>query len=219
MLPFVTTNVKKVHYMITNLGGRGLVQLLVDRFFSINHYYVMKVNLQTLSDYPLKRNPTGKLSPASEDDFLEIKQRVETYSTEDRREILGRILFYERGFRNCFVMKVDSKIAYFQWILYPDENVNIRKYFKNTFYSLNEHQVMIENAFTFPEFRGRGYLPFVSRLLLNKAKEDGYKSAIGYIRTDKITSLNEFFKMGFKITQNIWELKLFGKIYRNLKAH
>jgi len=179
----------------------------------------MKVNLQTLSDYPLKRNPTGKLSPASEDDFLEIKQLVETYSTEDRREILGRILFYERGFRNCFVMKVDSKIAYFQWILYPDENVNIRKYFKNTFYSLNEHQVMIENAFTFPEFRGRGYLPFVSRLLLNKAKEDGYKSAIGYIRTDKITSLNEFFKMGFKITQNIWELKLFGKIYRNLKAH
>ena len=205
--------------MIDSLGVHGLIQLLLDRFFSINHYYVVKVNLKNLSDYPLKRDPSGELSLINEEDLLKIKQHVKNYTVEDRREILGRIHFYERGFRNCYVMKVDNKIAYLQWILYPDENENIKKYFKNTFYSLSGQQVMIENAFTFPEFRGRGYLPYVTRLLLNKAKEDGYKSAIGYIRTDKITSLNEFFKMGFKVTQYIREIKLFGKIYRNLKIN
>ncbi len=219
MLTTFRSDLKKIHYMIANLGGRGLIQLLRDRFFSINHYYVMKVNLKTLSAYPLKRNPSGELSPVNERDILKIKQHIKKYTAEDRREILGRILFYERGFRNCYVMKVNNKIAYWQWLLYPDENENIKKYFRNTFYSLNRQQVMIENAFTFPEFRGRGYLPYVTRMLLNKAKEEGYKSAIGYIRTDKVTSLNEFFKMGFKITQYIWELKLFGKIYRNLKRN
>ena len=205
--------------MMSNLGGRGLIQLLSDRLFSLNHYYVMKLNLKDLNEFPIKRKPFGELSLLNEADLLKIKQSVKKYSLEDRRETLGRIHFYEWGFHNCYVMKVNDKIAYFQWMLYPDENENIKKHFKNVFYPLKEHQVMIENAFAFPEFRGRGYLPYVSRLLLNKAKEDGYKSAVGYIRTDKITSLNEFFKMGFKVTQYIREIKLFGKIYRNLKIN
>lgn len=205
--------------MINSLGGRGSVLLILDRLFSINHYYVMKVNLKNLIDYPLKRNPSGDLSLLNAADLLKIKHSIKKYRAEDRREILGRIHFYEQGFHNCYVMKLDNKIAYLQWIIYPVENELIKKFYKNVFYSINGQQVMIENAFTFPEFRGRGYLPYVTRLLLNKAKKDGYKSAIGYIRTDKTTSLNEFFKMGFKITQRLSEVKIFGKIHRNLKIN
>ncbi|OQX94399.1 hypothetical protein B6I21_09505 [candidate division KSB1 bacterium 4572_119] len=211
------SSIKKARYMIGSLGGYSLIQLALDRLFSINHYYVMKVNLKRLSDYPLKRNPSGELSLLTVDDLTKIKQHVRKYKSNIRREILARIQFYERGFHNCYVMKIDNKIAYFQWLIYPNENENIRKYFKRTFYSLQDQQVMIENAFTFPEFRGRGYLPYVSRLLLNKAKNDGYKSAIGYIKNDKITSLNEFFKMDFKVIQYLREVKLAGRVFRNLK--
>jgi len=76
--------------------------------------------------------------------------------------------------------------------------------------------VILENACAFPEVRGFGYLAFVSRELLTQARQQGYKSAIGYIKKEKIASLNDFFGMGFKITKILREQKLLGKVMRNL---
>lgn len=203
-------------YPLMNLGCKGLFRLVLSRLFSINHYFVLKLNLNSLSSYPIKREPSGDVSIINSEDLQMIKETIKLLGSDDRREILARIQFYERGFQNCYIMKVNNKIAFIQWLIYPSENNTIRKYYKRIFYPLHSKQVMLENAFTFPEFRGYGYLSYVSRYLLNIAKMDGYKSAIGYVKKNKIASLNEFLLMGFKIIKLLKEQKIAGLIYRNL---
>ena len=207
----------KVFFYLKNLGLLNILKLILNRLLSTNYLYVVKVNLKLISQYPLKRVPSGKLSLINNDDLMWIKNRIKRMDSENRREILARIKFNDMGFQNCYVMKNNKEITHMQWLIYPTDNYIIKKYFKRIFYPLNRNQVMIENAFTFPEFRGCGYLLFVSLNLLNIAKRQGYKTAIGYIKKDKINSLNESYKMGFKITQLLRERKFLGYVYRDLK--
>ena len=209
--------VKDVVIIFHSLDGYQLFRLLLSRLFSISYYFVIKINLQKLNGYPFTRTPPGNLSLLTTDDLLNIKNNIQHLKQADRRDLLARIRFYEDGFHNCYGMKVDDKIAYIQWIVYPDENHIIQKFYRSRFNQINENQVLIENAFTFPEFRSKGYLPYVTRILLKKAHERGYTSAVGYIKFNNIVSLNEFLAMNFKISRVIRELKLLGFIFRNLK--
>ncbi|HHL34205.1 MAG TPA: hypothetical protein ENJ30_07565 [Desulfobulbaceae bacterium] len=135
----------------------------------------------------------------------------------ERKEVVSRVLFYRSGFKNCYVAKtIENEIAYIQWLIYPSENSIIKKHFQKRFYLLEEFQVMIENAFTFPKFRGLGIMPVVTKELMKRARERGYKSAISYIRKDNIISLNEFMRLNFKITELLKEYKFLGVVKRNL---
>ena len=202
--------------ILQNLGGSTLFQLLLSRIFSKNYYYDVKLTLKNMKQYTLSREPAGEISILNAQDLKLLKNSLKSLSPVDRKELLARILFYEQGFQNCYVLKIDGNIVYLQWILYPSENDIINKYFKNIFRPLHDKEVMIENAFTYPKFRGLGYFPYVTLYLLNMAKKQGYTSAITYIKHDKIMILNELYKMGFKITQLIRERKFLGFIYRKL---
>ena len=57
-------------------------------------------------------------------------------------------------------------------------------------------------------------MPAITIKLLNIAKENGCKSAIMYVRNDRIVALNENMRLGFKITKMITEYKFMGKIKR-----
>ena len=132
------------------------------------------------------------------------------------RSIVGRLHFHASGFSNCYVMTAGEEIAYLQWLILPADNDVIRSRFSTKFYPLGERQVMVENVFTFPKFRGRGLLPYGTLHLLQLARDKGFSSVICYIRKDNITSLNEFFRMGFKITKMVQEYKVLGRTWRTL---
>jgi hypothetical protein len=153
----------------------------------------------------------------NDQDLKKIIQMVKVLDPDSKMEILSRILFYNYGFENCYIgITKEDEIAYIQWLIYPYENTNIENHFKNIFYPLRENQVMIENVFTFPKFRGLNLMPTISIRLLNIAKESGCKSAVMYVRKDRITALNENMKLGFKITKMITEYKFIGKTKRTL---
>ena len=75
---------------------------------------------------------------------------------------------------------------------------------------------MLENAFTFPRFRGLGLLPVVSAELLTIARDQGYKYAIVYIQKNQIVALNVFVNLNFKIRKMVREYKIFGITKRML---
>lgn len=206
----------KLYFIMDSLDEYSIFQLLLNRLYSVTYYLVIKINLKFLTEFPLKRTPPGELSLLTSDDLIFIKQNIKSYGQSDRKEILARIQFYEQGFRHCYIVKVNNKIAYLQWLIYASENHLIRKYYPKIFFPVKENQVIIENAYTFPEFRGMGYLPYVSRLLLKKAQDKDCYSAIGYIKIHKIASLNEFYQMGFKTIRLLKEIKLIGFKHRNL---
>ncbi len=92
----------------------------------------------------------------------------------------------------------------------------IQKHYRRRFLPLGSSEVMLENSFTFPAYRGRGLMPFATWQLLNKARELGYRRAVTYIRKEKIDPLNQFLRMGFSIKKIVREYKLLGYARRSL---
>jgi len=182
----------------------------------VSHYYILR--------YPLRRLPPGppaKLGGSGvellqPDDLADLYRQLPSLRSEDRRELLSRILFFKSGFRNCYAIKVNASVAYIQWIIHPSENDLLLAHHKHRFLPLAPTEVMIENAFTSPAYRGRGFMPFGSWELLHTAREQGYSQAITYVRKDRIIALNSFLHSGFRISRLVREYKFLGTAWRNL---
>ena len=203
-------------FILRNLGFINLIKLVSENLFCVKHYYVLKINLRKLNPYPVERKPRGTLALIQPEDFEKIRTQLKCLTRYSRREMLSRINFYNKGFHNCYVMKTDDDIACLQWLIEPKENSIIRQYFKRMFYPLHETQVMVDNVFTFAQYQGRGYQSLISRNLLKLSMDRGYTTAITYIQYDRISNLNEFFDMGFKITRLLCQIRIFGVTFRNL---
>jgi GNAT superfamily N-acetyltransferase len=202
--------------ILLKLGFRNLLTIALERLLSINHFYIAKMNLKKMNLHQAVRKPQGTLCLVQPEDFMRILNQLEDLNGKDRREFLSRMIFYNHGFHSCYCVKVDEDIACIQWLLEPVDNPLIEKYYKRQFYPLHQQQVIIDNVFTFPRYRGRGYLSMISTHLLTLALEKGYTSAITYIRKDKVSTLNEFFQLGFKLTKLVRETKIFGNAVRDL---
>jgi hypothetical protein len=198
------------------LGCRAAFKLLRDNLARINHYYILSCKLAGLN---LTNTTKRELSIQLLDngDLESIVKNVGSMDAYSRKDIISRLLFYKSGFRNCYAAKTtDGKVAHIMWLIYPRENPLIQKNFRRKFYPLKDDEVMIENAFTFPAFRRRGVFPTVMAGLLDIAANDGYKTAIAYVRKDNIASLNEVTKFGFRINKMVKEYKVLGVATRTL---
>ena len=146
-----------------------------------------------------------------------MMERIPDGDSASRRELVGRVLFYESGLHNCYgVANSRDEIVYLQWLIHPSDNKTLQRQYPRKFYPLSNNQVMVENAFTLPTHRGLGLMSTVSLQLLHIACDEGLKSAICYIRKDRISPLNEFIQMGFKITKIATEYRILGKTWRKL---
>jgi hypothetical protein len=202
--------------VVGKLGWSETARLFGRNAASINHYYIVYVNLADLAPAPPKNLGASALQLVDPDEFYALYDRVASLAGDDRWELMSRLLFYKSGFQNCHTMKANGAIAYLQWLILPADNPLIEKSYKRKFLRLNSKEVMIENSFTFPEYRGRGFLPFGTWHLLNSAKELGYKRAVAYVRKDRIDALNQLIHVGFNIKRMVREYKFLGFSWRTL---
>ena len=203
-------------YVLNELGPKASVRLLGSRILSFNHYYVLKKNLVEPLHGTNPVRDTMKISPICEKDIGEILISLAGCPVAERRDVLAFLLFFQSGFKNCYVMRRDGKVAYMQTLIFPTENGLIADKYSRKFYPLKDTQVMIENVFTFPPYRGLGCFQSGTRQLLELARCRGYRAALSYVRGDRVASLTELVTMGFKITKMIPEYKLFGAVWRGL---
>jgi hypothetical protein len=146
-----------------------------------------------------------------------MRGRLPELSPSNRKELLVRLLFYEAGFEHCYIAyTADGDLAAIQWLLRPHENKQLQARFPHRFYPIGPRQVMIENAFVFPDSRSVGVLRIITMHLLATALSEGYTHAVTYIPKEKIASLNAFIALGFKIRKLTRERKLLGSTRRAL---
>ena len=198
------------------LGIRSLCVILLKRLFYVHHVLIMKLNLKTFQPRSFERTPGGELCLLTRDDIPQLLSSVSSLEKEDRKELLARLYFYDLGFSMLYGIKTEGQIAYIQWLITPEDNPVIRKHYQRLFFELKPGQALLENVFTFPKYRGRGYLRFGSEQLLVKARELGFQTVIAYIRIDKITTFNEFANMGFRFANLLRIIQVFGFIRRKL---
>ena len=201
------------------VGKVGLVEtarLFGRNLASVNHYFIIYLTLADLAGAPPKSIGAAVPQVIGPDEVRGLYGRVPSLAGEDRWELMSRLLFYQSGFRNCHTMKPDGAIAYLQWLILPEDNRVIARHYRTKFLPLNSKEVMIENSFTFPEYRGRGFLPFGTWHLLNSAKKLGYKRAVAYVRKDRIDALNQLLHLGFSIKRMVREFKVLSFTWRTL---
>lgn len=200
------------------LGMRGMSELLVDRFFSFNNVFILQKSLST-AVAPNPHRMQLSISKIDERDWDDILKQAQSLDVESRREILARAFFFRNDFRNCFAVRRGmGPIAHIQWIVFPEENDVIGSRYRGLFKPLERYETMIENAFTFPRFRGLGLYTYATRHLLNLAGELEYRKATAYVRAEKFGSLNELIAMGFSIKRVVREYKVLGVTRRGLYA-
>lgn len=202
--------------ILRTLGPRAFARLALSRLLYVNHFYIVGKSLSVLLPQQKASASARTLSPVSEHDMTSLIGTLGSLEPADRRELLARIIFYKRGFTNCYAFRKGDSIAYLQWLVSPEENDLIKENYSGTYYMLSANQVMVENAFTFPHHRGHGYFQEGTRQLLELARQKGYKSAIAYIRKDRINPLNEFTMLGFKIIKIVTEYRVLGSSWKSL---
>jgi ribosomal protein S18 acetylase RimI-like enzyme len=201
--------------ILQELGLKASLRLLGSRLLSMNHYYVLRKNLMEPSDQHPPRHKL-EVAPICDRDITQILSDLDGCSAAEKRDVLAYLLFYQSGFKNCYVMKRDDKVAYMQTLIYAEDNPLITEKYRSKFYPLKENQVMIENVFTFPAYRGLGCFQSGTTQLLDLARARGCRSALCYVRKDRVAALTELVNMGFKITKLMPEYKVFGKVWRML---
>lgn len=215
MNAFLTLKRKDLVLIARSLSLRRALDLVRRNLLDINHYYAMEMRLNGSLSKPQTPLTHGQLMRMGDGDIERLKEQLDELGDEDRKDLLGRILFYERGFRNCYAYQINGTVAFLQWIVYPSENEAMRTKYKRRYLPLKEGQVMLENAFTFPRYRGFGLMQFVSVELLKIGKSEGHARAICYVRKENVNSLNNLMQIGFRIRKLVREHKLFGYVWRN----
>ena len=192
------------------LSFKDLLKLAGSRILSLEHFYVLRVNLRHIQDVkPPKIEYT--IQKATEKDFQELSRCLEDFKGKDKKELLYQLLFYKFGFRHCYLARnKDNEIMALHWLVYPHENHLLQAYAGYRLPQLKEKQVMIENAFVFPKFRAYGLFPFLTFHLLECAKKQGFKVAITLTRKDQLAVLNTLIVMGFRLLRLTTELRFLG---------
>lgn len=194
-----------------------LLSLAKKNFYSVDYYYLLQKKI--IDNVPLpKRRLNYNLNLINSLDIKIIESMLPSLDILNRKELWVRLRFLESGFKYCYVAKNSkNEIMYMQWLIYPWENEIINKKYYMHFGELRDFQFILENAFTFPKFRGFQLYTQVSIDLMNKAKDQNLKACLVYVKSDNIAALNELRKLDFIITQRIKERKFIGASKRYLE--
>lgn len=211
------TDVSTYSRIVRDLGVKGTAELLSDRLFSFNNVFILEKSLFSVAA-PNAHRMQFSISGIEEADWEEILKDVHCMDIEGRREIFARTLHFRNDFKNCYALRSKTgSIAHIQWIVFPEENDVLGARYAHFFKPLAPYEIMIENAFTFPRFRGLGLFSYATRYLLNLGREREYKKATTYVRCEKLASLNELIRLGFSIRNVVREYKLLGITRRRLE--
>lgn len=205
----------RLRLFIKNLGIPLISKVILNRIFYYNHYYYMSLYIPRLNNKTRIRRDIvlGRSKPQDWDILL---QRLPHYSKNERKEILARYNFLQKGFfDSCFLGKnSNDEIVSMQCLIEPKHNEIINQRFSNVWPQLKNNEFMLEKLYIFPEFRKAGTFTTVNHLLLQIAGDKGYSVCRSFIRKDNIEALNGFLRLGFKIENLYTEINLLGRSWR-----
>jgi ribosomal protein S18 acetylase RimI-like enzyme len=184
--------------IVSSLGLKTPVLQLLKKLCSIDHAYYLSAPLSRIR-FPRLRSDI-RFEVARESVFAEMLGHLAGLDALSRLEILARLLFFRRGFTNCYVGRDGrNDIVSMQWLIRPRDNALLKQHYEKRRFLLRDDQVMIENIFIFPRFRGMGVFPTVNHKAITVAKDEGFQVCKAYVNSDNIASLNWYVSLGFRI--------------------
>lgn len=101
--------------------------------------------------------------------------------------------------KTCYIATNKEGIPCFRcWLIDHSQNNKLRQFWGNTFPPLNHDELLIENVFTNPKFRGLGIFPAVLGLVSEEGKKLGAKYTISFGEVSNKNTTRSMAYAGFK---------------------
>jgi hypothetical protein len=201
--------------VLSRLGLGTPALFALKRVAWVDHFYHLTAPLARLR-FPRLRSDLA-FAPATEGDFAEMERGLDALDPAARKDVVTRLLFRRRGFSGCWVGRsAEGELASVQWLVRPRENALLEASFPRLYYPLRDGEVMLENVFVYPRFRGIGAFPTANHHLVSVARAEGFRGCHAYIRKDNLVSLNGFLAMGFQLQRLLTGYNLAGLSWRTL---
>ncbi len=210
-----TSSLETYRLVTSTLGLRLPALFALKRVAYVDHFYQLTAPLSRLR-FPRLRSDIS-VAAATEVDFAEMAAGMKALDPAARKDVLARLLFHRRGFSGCYVGRSgEGELASIQWLLRPRDNRLLESHFPRFYYPLRDGEVMLENLFVYPRFRGIGIFPTVNHHVVSIAETEGFRACSAYVRKDNIVSLNAFLSIGFQLQRLLTGYNLAGLCWRNL---
>lgn len=199
----------------SSLGLRTPLLFALKRLAWVDHFYHLTAPLSRLR-FPRVRSDL-LVTEATEADFDEMARGLPALERAVRKDVVTRLLFHRHGFTGCYVARTAAgELAGMHWLLRPRDDATLQASYPRLFYPIREHEVMFENGFVYPRFRGTFVLPTINQHAIALARAEGARLCSTYIRKDNLASLNATLAMGFQLHRLLTSYNLAGISWRNL---
>lgn len=201
--------------VVSSLGLKTPARFALKRVAWVDHFYHLTATLSRLRFPRLRSDLT--FAPATGADLAEMERGLGALDASPRKDVVTRLLFWRRGFSGCYVGRsAEGELVSVQWLVRPRENSLVQSQFPRLYYALRDDEVMLENVFIYPRFRGIGVFPTVNHHVVSVARAEGFRACHAYIRKDNLVSLNGFLAMGFQLKRLLTGYNLAGLSWRTL---
>ncbi len=177
------------------LGPKFFLQKLKYQIYSQTTYLCLGKQLEKVPRLPEYLNFLN-LSLASPED---VELFFEVMAKEGKRsfyEMLIRKNFYENGFRNCYIGRLNDsrEMATITWLVSADEIRNTK--FENRYPFVDEDVTYGENIYTLKKFRGMGAMNSTGRQQELIAEKLGFKKILFYVKENNLPSIKSSMRRG-----------------------
>jgi hypothetical protein len=118
---------------------------------------------------------------------------------DERADVRWRLRMAEQGAltTHCFVAvdETSNRPCHMQWLTEAGYNAAIRR--SGALPVLRSDQVMLENAYTPPRYRGMGVMAAVTALMVERGADFGARSVVAFVDEDNVASLKGACRFGF----------------------
>ncbi len=118
---------------------------------------------------------------------------------EEQLEIAARRAHLSENIPTCYVavdLRKDTP-CYAQWLMGPQHNDKIQRFFNGRFPLLRPDEALLENAYTPVEYRGKGIMPTAMAMIAERAIEMGCRYVLTFVARENVPSLKGCSKAGF----------------------
>ncbi len=119
---------------------------------------------------------------------------------EDQLEISVRRAHLSENIPTCFVAidERNNTPCYAQWLMGPEHNEKIQRFFNGRLPHLRSDEALLENAYTPLEYRGKGIMPTAMAMIAERAVEMRCRYVLTFVDRDNVPSLKGCTKAGFR---------------------
>jgi RimJ/RimL family protein N-acetyltransferase len=128
-----------------------------------------------------------------------LTESTETLTGDALKERNIRVRMVEAELATCYVALTDGdEPTYIQWLMGASENAKIRAIFGERFPALAADEMLLEGAFTFEAWRGKGIMACAMAQITDQAPNYGAKSVVTFVGEGNIPSLKGCKRCGFE---------------------